>query len=279
MASPDPVADVLMSAPPPLRAAAWDAFDQSKNEDDLAAKLSALPLSKDVKAKLWDMKHTAVPDAAPQPHEPTWVDRYPKTAQVVRGVTNALPAIGSLVGGALAAGPAAAASGTVVGLPAGVAIEAGGIGLGAGAGRGARDLVAEGLGLEPVTTPTHKALTIGADTAIAGGTAAALPGIVEAIKTPLRTSGELLEKTGGQLLPAKWTAAIKDLMSYTPNNPAAIMERPTWQTRGLPDVPKLHISSEAVLKIKSLVKQGISQEEAIQTVLKLAPRFANIAQP
>lgn len=65
----DPVADLLRSAPAPdaVRAAAWDAFEQTANEDDLATKLKPLALPTHVKAQLWDLKaaHPPAPIAPP----------------------------------------------------------------------------------------------------------------------------------------------------------------------------------------------------------------------
>lgn len=53
----DPVAAILQkSAPPSVRAAAWDAFHSAKDEDDLAERLKALDMPREAKAQLWDLK-------------------------------------------------------------------------------------------------------------------------------------------------------------------------------------------------------------------------------
>src|SRR5438045_642552 len=66
----------------------------------------------------------------------TWATRHPLAADITRSTLNALPAAGA-IGGGLLATPETAGAGTAVGM-----------GLGAAAGRGARDLIAEQLGLQ-----------------------------------------------------------------------------------------------------------------------------------
>lgn len=117
--------------------------------------------------------------------EPSGWDAHPNVKSFVRGALDTLPAVGAATGGILAA-PSLA-----TGLP-GLVTEAAAVGLGAGAGRGARDLIAEKIGLEPTTTPTEKALRIGGETAIGAGTQAVVPGLLEAVKTPLKTAGEVI---------------------------------------------------------------------------------------
>lgn len=100
---PDPVADVLQAAPPPLRADAWDAFHQSATPEELTQKIQALPLPKEVKAQLWDLKHGAastVPSPAgisaplantgPQPSGWLSESPSPQTALSATGSTSAL---------------------------------------------------------------------------------------------------------------------------------------------------------------------------------------------
>src|SRR5258708_6356482 len=114
----------------------------------------------------------------PAPTKPqTWADRYPNVAGVARGVVNTLPVLGAAVGGALAT-PETLGTGTIAGAA-----------LGAGVGRGARDLIAEYTGLEPKSSPLAKAGTIALDTAVT----AAVPGMIEAVKTPVQTVAEFAD--------------------------------------------------------------------------------------
>jgi len=112
-----------------------------------------------------------------------WKDN-PNMARFVKGVLDAFPAGGAMVGGspgALSYMAAPWSGGTSV--PVSTAMMMGGGALGAGAGRGLRDLSAQVLGLEQ-STPLQKATNIGVDTAIAGMT----PGIIEAAKSPIQTA-------------------------------------------------------------------------------------------
>lgn len=61
----DPVQARLITAPVPnsVRADAWDAFQQSKDADELAQRLAAIKIPDNVKADLWDMKHAGGPNA------------------------------------------------------------------------------------------------------------------------------------------------------------------------------------------------------------------------
>lgn len=110
-----------------------------------------------------------------------WWKQNPKTLQIVRGTLATLPAVGSMVGGA-AATPETLGAGTVAGAA-----------LGAGVGRGARDLIAEHLGIDDPTTPLSKASRIALDTAIT----AAVPAIAGTAKRflmqPKATFADLIE--------------------------------------------------------------------------------------
>lgn len=65
MPDTDPVADILRkSAPLSARASAWDAFEEAKNEDDLAERLKSIGMPREVKAQLWDMKRAQRPATA-----------------------------------------------------------------------------------------------------------------------------------------------------------------------------------------------------------------------
>lgn len=85
---------------------------------------------------------------------PTFWDTHPKTKQAVRGTLDTLPVVGAMVGGALAT-PETLGTGTVAGAA-----------LGAGVGRGGRDLIAEYLGVDSPTSPLSKGARIALDTAI-----------------------------------------------------------------------------------------------------------------
>lgn len=111
------------------------------------------------------------------------------TRWLARGVLNTLPAVGAMVGGALST-PETFGAGTVPG-----------IALGAGAGRGLRDLVGHYTGLDEPTTPVQKLEHIGGETAVTGATAVLLPGLVQAAKAPLRTLGEASEQFGSAMPP------------------------------------------------------------------------------
>src|SRR5581483_827565 len=59
-----------LNIPKGLKADAFDAYQSAKSADDLASRLSKLPLSQSVKADLWDAKNaddTAQAAAAPAP--------------------------------------------------------------------------------------------------------------------------------------------------------------------------------------------------------------------
>lgn len=104
----------------------------------------------------------------------TW-QKHPKIAEFSRQVLNAAPGVGSIVGG-LALSPETFGAGSIPGMA-----------LGAGYGRGLRDIATSVLGLEKQKSPMEAASNIGMD----AGLAAITPGIMEAIKTPVQTAREL----------------------------------------------------------------------------------------
>lgn len=75
-ATADPVADLLMKAPPPVRADAWDAFHTAKNADEFATAIKAMPIADSVKADLWDLKQkqNVAPDFTQTDTTPNEVD-------------------------------------------------------------------------------------------------------------------------------------------------------------------------------------------------------------
>ncbi len=154
---------------------------------------------------------------------PTGWAAHPNLASVARGALGTLPALGAIAGGVMAA------PGLSTGLP-GLALEAGAVGLGAGAGRGARDLIAEGIGLDKPTSPASKALRIGVDTALAGGTQAVLPGVIEAVKTPLRTLKEMPRPTVPPWL-RQFASHTEGLKLAPVEQP--VLARPQWQSRAV----------------------------------------------
>lgn len=76
------VETILKNAPisQAIRASAWDQYQQASNEDDLAARLNKLPIPNNVKADLWDLKHSeAGTNAAPKATTTTPAPEKPRT--------------------------------------------------------------------------------------------------------------------------------------------------------------------------------------------------------
>lgn len=133
---------------------------------------------------------------------------------------DALPGAGAVVGGALAT-PETLGGGTLAGAA-----------LGAGAGRGLRDLIAAGLGLQKPTTAMGEGKTIAMD---AGETYLAgkiLPALWAAIKAPGATVADVYEGVRGvnDVLPHTIRFNLPKLPAGVGKAPAAILERPAWQT-------------------------------------------------
>ena len=181
---------------------------------------------------------------------------------IAKGALDTLPAVGGMVGGVLGGG-------TTAGLAAVPAIA-----LGAGVGKGARDLIGHFTGLDEPTTPTEKAGGIAKDVAITGATAAVLPGIVEAVKTPLRSAGEF----GGQvasMLPS-WVRRLGNAFPAMPKGaPAPILERPAWQT--WPQEAPVDLS--APVKAGSLTQEEIAKRVAAVQANGGLPAQASEAMP
>lgn len=121
--------------------------------------------------------------AAPQPSgamQQFWA-RHPNAAQLTKGALNSLPTAGAITGGVIAT-PETLGAGTVVGSA-----------LGAGAGRGARDLLAEALGLEDKTSPLSKGARIALDTAITAATPAVAGTAKRLLTDPRTTLADLLD--------------------------------------------------------------------------------------
>jgi len=108
--------------------------------------------------------------------DPQFWQNHPNITGIARGSLDSLPGIGAILGG-VAASPETLGAGAI----------AGGA-LGAGAGRGLRDILAQIGGLEEQTSPMRKAGNITMDT----GLAAITPGLTEAAMHPVSTARDAL---------------------------------------------------------------------------------------
>lgn len=133
-------------------------------------------------------------------------------AKLSAAALNALPGIGAIVGGAMST-PETLGAGTILGAS-----------LGAGAGRGLRDLLSEAFGLDAKTSPALKGARIALDTGETALLSAVIPGIVEFAKTPGQSAADLIEA-----LPIpKWMKP--DITPVLRKVPAEwILRRPAWQ--------------------------------------------------
>ncbi len=152
----------------------------------------------------------------PPPAATDWTQRFPKSAQLLKAALDTLPAVGGMAGGALST-PETFGAGTIPG-----------IALGAGAGRGLRDLIGEATGVDQATSPLGKAARIAGDTAMTGATAAVMPGAVQAIKSPIQTLQEALEQFGSAMPPA--IRRLGNLLPTIEHAPAPSLTRPPWQS-------------------------------------------------
>lgn len=192
-----------------------------------------------------------------------WMDEHPTTAALAEGVVNTLPAAGAIAGGAIAT-PETLGTGTVAGAA-----------LGAGVGRGLRDLIAHTIGLES-TTPTQKAKNIALDTTETAAAQAILPGLVTALSTPGQTVKEALN-TFQKNLPRALRVFLPEMSSLSKevaNKPAQILSRPAWQTwqeyaQPMAEADKPYFKNMQVLQIRRLMEQGVPQGEAVRTVMNL----------
>ncbi len=104
----DPVYDILVKAPVDnaVRAAAWNAFSDSANSDELASKLQDLKIPDSFKASLWNLKEASSVTA--QPTATGYKDTVqevsvPSGAVAMQGVAQAIPMAESLAKSALSA--------------------------------------------------------------------------------------------------------------------------------------------------------------------------------
>lgn len=114
------------------------------------------------------------------PTEQFWAE-HPNLKQLASGAVNTLPAVGAMAGG-IAATPETLGVGSVAGAA-----------LGAGAGRGLRDLIAESVGLEPESTPLGKAARIALDTLMTAATPAALDTVKRMVTRPGATFADIID--------------------------------------------------------------------------------------
>lgn len=146
---------------------------------------------------------------------------------------DALPGAGAVVGGALAT-PETLGGGTLAGAA-----------LGAGAGRGLRDVISAGLGLEKPTTAIAEGGKIALDTGETAIAGLVLPALWSAIKRPGATVADVYGEMRKlyAVTPKALKAFLPDVeaLAKLPKGvgkaPAAILERPAWQTwqEHLPD--------------------------------------------
>jgi hypothetical protein len=139
---------------------------------------------------------------------------------------DALPGAGAVVGGVLAT-PETLGGGTLAGAA-----------LGAGAGRGLRDLIGAGLGLQPPTTAMREGKQIALDVGETYVAGKVLPALWEAIKAPGATVADVFD--GMRQLYAASPKAVKaflpdfEALAKLPRGvgkaPASILTRPAWQT-------------------------------------------------
>lgn len=190
----------------------------------------------------------------------SWWDNHPTIKQLATGAVDTLPGVGAIAG-------------SVLGAPGGPLTVLGGTALGAGVGKGARDLIAESTGLAPPTSPWAKAGGIALDTALT----AAVPGVIEAIKSPLSTAKEaatIFENSFPEKLRPRF---VKALAEWTPTNGAAqILERPTWQQQAgsmvsdaVTSAPKPRLTGVDFGRFQQLVKAGLSDKDAFAKVIEL----------
>jgi hypothetical protein len=102
---------------------------------------------------------------------------HPKIKALTKGALDTLPAIGGIGAGIFAAPE-------TLGLGSPMAVA-----LGTGVGTGARDLLAQGIGVEPYSSPISKGVNIAEDSLLSK----AVPDLIEAGKTPIKSLGGFVE--------------------------------------------------------------------------------------
>jgi len=171
--------------------------------------------------------------------------QHPYIKQGVKTGLDTLPGLGA-IGGGLLATPETFGGGTVIGGA-----------LGAGAGRGLRDISTQLLGLED-TTPMQKAANIGVDTAIAGLT----PGVVNAIKAPIESA-----RLGARsFLNLKNAATPEGLQRYT--TPPFLKNFAAPEQLSSSDVPYIQGSPPIVGNQSSSIKINPSTERLFEQMMQ-----------
>lgn len=217
-----------------------------------------------------------VPDAQKPPvvppsvQSPTWMQQHPKTRQAVRGVLDTLPVAGALAGGAIAT-PETLWAGTV---PAAA--------LGAGVGRGARDLLAEYLGVDEPTSPLSKAARISLDTAITAAVPAITSRVKDLLAAPKATLADVIEGLGHPMKGGQ--KALDAIAEYlragkTPSAPARFANDISSQVdRYMPNVSSAVANPATdVASVKALIAQGTPPAAAVKQVVGDNPqRFGSL---
>jgi hypothetical protein len=129
--------------------------------------------------------------------DPQSWQNHPYLRQIARTGLDVLPGLGAMAGGALAT-PETFGGGTIIGGA-----------LGAGAGRGLRDIAADFLGLNQ-TTPLQKATGIAGDVALT----AAIPGAMQTARNPIWATKATAQNTARNLLRLKDIVTPRALRSY-----------------------------------------------------------------
>src|ERR1051325_6663598 len=86
-----------LAIPQAVKADAWDAFTQAKDENEIATRLGALNIPQEAKAQLWDLKHAA---SAPNPNQAILDAQKAKFPTKAEGGSPDLPWYAGYLGGA-----------------------------------------------------------------------------------------------------------------------------------------------------------------------------------
>lgn len=172
----------------------------------------------------------------------TWTDT------AVDALPAALGTAGAVIGGV-----GGSAFGMGVG---GVPGAAGGAALGTGAGEAAKQLINRLRGAEAPATAGDAALEIGIPAAEAGVTTAALGGLGQLVGASRPIAAKALQSTG------KVLASPMSLRRLAGKGIQAAGD-------ALVETPKLSITATDYSRIRSLINQGISEKDAVRTILNL----------
>lgn len=209
------------------------AFPPDATDAEISAALNARPASK-------------VPKQLHQKLR-TWTDT----------AVDALPAIGGVVGGTLGAMTGIPTAG-LTSLPAAVT---GAAILGAG-GEALKQGINRMRGVEVPATPTDAALDIGKQALIQGGTTAAVGGVVKGAQVAAPYAMKGIAAVADSVNPD-----LVGLVSPRLANAFRIAQKAVDVAKE--SQPKISLKAIDVVRIKSLMEQGISQGEATKSVLML----------